>query len=329
MKSKNDKSFHFPKINFHIIFFLVMFVIVALIIWRILNYGVHINPDDYDGPDETEIDALDNIVPLIIDPEDNPANDGITTIVAFGNAPFADDRDSEDSLANIIARMTNAVVYNCAVSGSYLTAEEETLLMDEAPMDAFNFYWLTTVACMNGYEKDALTSNYDHVFRNYGDILPQDAKEAYDTLTSIDFNKVDDIVVMYDASDYLAGHTVFSEENSTDINTFTGNLEAGLDLLRATYPHIRLIVLSPSFAYAINEKGEYVSSEIYHYGNDVLSTYMIKEGESCYFNGITFIDNLFGTVHEYNADDYLTDNLHLNAEGRKRIAERFKYALEW
>ena len=44
---------------------------------------------------------------------------------------------------------------------------------------------------------------------------------------------------------------------------------------------------------------------------------------------VTFVDNLYGTINEDNAEDYLTDHLHLNQEGRKKVAERFVYALNY
>ena len=65
------------------------------------------------------------------------------------------------------------------------------------------------------------------------------------------------------------------------------------------------------------------------YGQDVLSTYVIKQCSSCIRNRVTFVDNLYGTVTGENADICLSDYLHLNVEGRKKIAERFVYALNY
>jgi lysophospholipase L1-like esterase len=39
------------------------------------------------------------------------------------------------------------------------------------------------------------------------------------------------------------------------------------------------------------------------------------------------VDHLYGTIHEDNAEDYLTDNLHLNKAGRELVADRFVEAL--
>ena len=56
---------------------------------------------------------------------------------------------------------------------------------------------------------------------------------------------------------------------------------------------------------------------------------MIKQGYYCNISGITFVDNLYGTIHEDNAREYLSDHIHLNVEGRKKVAERFVYALNY
>ncbi len=312
----------FPSALIHICFVLIILIILGLVFWRVMNYGTKKDLDDYESEFSPEV--LDHIMPLIPQEGMTVKDDGKTTIVAFGNAPFADDRDSEDSLANIIEDMTGATVINCSVGDSYLAAEGTTLSSDIAPMDAFNFYWLTTAFCLRNND-----FVYRDIFDTLGDNMPKDGLEAYETLMDIDFSTVDVIVMMYDGNDYLAGHKMYSDHNDTDIQQFTGNMCAGIDLIQETYPHIRIIVLSPTYAFAINEEGEYISSDQYRYGQDVLSTYVIKQFGYAYDRSVTFVDNLYGTITEDNATQYLTDNLHLNAEGRKLVAERFVYALNY
>ena len=162
-----------------------------------------------------------------------------------------------------------------------------------------------------------------------GDSAPPEAMEVYNTLTGIDLSTVDAAVVMYDGSDYLAGHPMYNDEDYTDITQFTGSTEAGIELLQVCYPNIRIIVMSPPYAFAVEDDGSYVSSDIKRYGWDVLSTYVIKQYTSCSSKSVTYVDNLYGTINEDNATDYLKDNLHLNPAGRKKIAERLVYALNY
>lgn len=313
-------------INIHTILLLVFVITVLGVTYRFLNWGRLVDLDAIMAEDfEGRPDNMDLILPAL-DKDHNTITDkdDTTTIVCFGNAPFADDRDSKDNLANLIAQKTGATVYNCSISGSYLAAQNFTLDASKQPMDAYNFYWLTQVAV-----KGPTSERYKNANKILGDAAPPEGVWVYETLYNLDFNEVDVIAIMYDASDYLAGHEMYNDYNHTDIQQFTGNLEAGVELLQSNYPHLRFIVMSPTYAFAVDEEGKYVSSDIYTYGQDVLSTYAIKQLDSCFDHSITYIDNLYGTIHEDNASEYLIDNLHLNQAGRELVADRFVNALQY
>ncbi|MCM1188891.1 MAG: SGNH/GDSL hydrolase family protein [bacterium] len=316
------------RINLHMVLIASVLLVLFTILFRFRNWGEFISQDDIrDNIEGTYEDNLDLMVPLT-DEDGMPiplnTEDGLS-IVFFGNAPLADDRDSQDNLVAMIGEMTGATVYNCSIGKSYLAAERNPLIWTERPMDAYTFYWLAVYA---GGAGKAIT--FERAADVLGENIPEDAQEALDTLASVDFSTVDVIAVMYDAYDYLIGHPMYNDDDSTDITTFTGNLEAGIEYLQSVYPHIRIIVMSPTYSFS-NEirDGEYVSSDQVRYGRDVLSTYSIMEGSSCSARQVSFIDNLYGTVTEDNAKDYLIDNRHLNVEGRRLVAERFVYALNY
>lgn len=310
-------------INTHTILLLVFVLTVCGLVYRFFNWGQRVDLSQIDFTEEERPDNLDLFLPLM-DTEGNivPTDSENMTIVCFGNAPFADDRDSSDNLANLIAAKTGATVYNCSVNGSYLAAENYTLDPSHRPMDAYNFYWLAQLA-----SKTPIYYRHEQAADAMKDKTPSEAKDVYDTLWNLDFHEVDVIAIMYDASDYYAGHEMYSDSNATDIQQFTGNLEAGIEVLQAAYPWIRIIVLSPAYAFAVKEDGTYISSDQYTYGWDVLSTYVIKQQESCSRRSVTFIDNIYGSITEDNAKEYLLDNLHLNVAGRNLIADRFVDAL--
>jgi hypothetical protein len=311
--------------NWHIILAVGFLLFLALILIRIFTYGERVDRDFISTLPLYVDSDLDLMFPPII-PSDAvvPEDDGVTTIVTFGNAPFADDKESPDGLANMIAEQSGATVYNCAVSGSYLSAKNPRFQEQDYPMDAWSFYWMTTLIT-NG----ANDWMYQAAFDVWGADTPQDARDAYETMTSIDFMKVDIICVLYDASDYLAGRPIYSDTNDTDIMQFAGNMQAGLDMLEEYYPHIRVIVLSPTYAFAVDEEGEYVSSDIMRYGQDVLSSYAIMQGDRCYQSAVTYVDLLYAAFDEDNATKYLTDNLHLNHKGREAVTHRFLFALNY
>jgi hypothetical protein len=321
---KSKKSIFFRIVNMHTVFVLVIVVFVLAIFFKFKNWGVTIDQEELSkGGAGTYDDTLDQILPLM-DSVGNIVEQDISSIVFFGNAPFADDRGSDDNIVSMIADAADVEVYNCSISGSYLSSQRFDFNEDTDPIDAYSFYWLATLMTSG-----ANSDYYERAKEGLGDKTPAEADEVYNILTTVDFNNVDAAVIMYDASDYMIGRYMYNDSNSTDVTCFTGNLEAGIELIKEYYPNMRIIVMSPTYAYAV-VNGKYVSSDKYSIGNlDVLSTYVIKEFASASEQGVTFVDNLYGTITEDNADEYLTDNIHLNIAGRRLVAERLLYALNY
>ncbi|MCI9219002.1 MAG: hypothetical protein HFH94_04600 [Lachnospiraceae bacterium] len=316
-------------INIHIVLLVVAVLFVAGIAYKIMNFGVRVDLDEIfsDGPGEYN-DSYDMILPRL-DASHNPIYKDYSqgsTILAFGNAPFSDDRDSEDNLVRLMEKETGATIYNCSISGSFLATDWQQPDQDNAPRDLFNAYWLCNIAAGN---KD-VQSFYLHAMEVLGDQAPPEAREVYDILTSISLEEVDAIVIMYDASDYLAGRDMYDPNNPTNISTFAGNTEAIIEYVNYHAPHVRIIVMSPPYAFGVDDNGEYVSSDIKKYGKqDALSVYVALQYASCVARSTTFVDNLYTTFNEDTARKYLTDNVHLNQKGRERVAERFAYALNY
>lgn len=312
------------RVIWHIAFVLILTLCVGLIYFRFANWGTRV-PSFFDPDAEIDdndfIEVLDHMINVPADRRQD--TDGIRTVVLLGNSPFADERDSEDSVVSLIGQMTDATIYNCSVADSHLAAARETFLAEEDPMDAFNLYWLSTLITLQN------TSIYESAFAAMGDSAPEDTRYAYETLSTLDFQNVDVLAIMYDASDYLEERPLYNVLNTTDIQTFAGNMDASLDLLCNAFPHLRIIVMSPTYAYYVDENGEYISSDIHKSTGYSLSTYAGNLEQIAYYHSVSYLDNIYGTVNEENAREYLTDHLHLNAAGRRRLAERFVYALEY
>lgn len=237
-------------------------------------------------------------------------------ILCFGNAPFADDRDSENNLCNLIAKETGAEVINLSIPDSYLSmlhTKNPTLIA----YNYYTFYFLTCFAALKDF--DLLYSEYDTLARGTSEI----GDTVVDYLIDLDLNTVDTIVLMYDATDYLIGHIKETPDEISNPHTTCGNMFAGIELLQSNYPHLQIIVMSPTYAYAVDENGDYISSDIVKVEGESLSSYAITQLNLCQLKEVTFIDNIYGTIHADNADSYLIDNLHINEAGRKLIAERF------
>lgn len=315
------KGFKMKKTNkhtlIHIGFALIVVIVIVVIANKFLNFinGNIISNDEFNetAQDVQEIENMDYILPLVLTEDQAKEDDGVNTVVCFGNAPFADDRDSKDNLCNMIAELTGATVYNFSIPDSTLSH------LDMSGAYMFSFYWLTTGFCIDNYiiyENLEQYENYDPVW-----------DETINQMRSLDFNTVDTIVIMYDATDYLLGRPIYSIANFEDPTQFTGAMAAGINLIQTYYPHIRIIVSSPTYAFGLEEDGSYVSSDIKTYGETYLSTYVVKQADAAYELSVSFIDNIYGTIHEDIASDYLTDYIHLNTEGRKLVAQRIADAI--
>lgn len=311
----------------HLIFGFALIIIIGLIIYKFWTWGTVVksdfDPNNIEGGDDY-IEVMDSILPLIPPEGSEIIDDGKTTIVAFGNAPFADDKGSDDNLANIIAQKTGATVYNCSISESYAANVRSSLQTEHPPMDSFTFYWLTTLFCVDNTELfDMEIENVEN-----GTPLREECEDVISTLESIDFNTVDVITIMYDATDYYAGRLEYDGVSYTNTKTFIGNINAGIELIQKFYPHIRIILLSPTYAYYVDDDGNYLDSEL-NYSYLPLSSYAMILERISHISGVTFIDNFYGSVNANNASDYLENHYQLNEKGRELIADRFIYALEY
>lgn len=324
-KSSNKLLDRILNINWHLILLIVFVFAVIFIIYRFKTWGTKVDLDKLGTIEEnSDIESEDIILPLAYEGDAPALNDGIRKVVLLGNDTFAQNKGTSDDMANMIAELSDATVYNCAVSGSSLASTNDYINPESDIMDAFNLYWLTTAFTLDNMVP------YEALFKNYSDKISPEAKEAFETLRSIDFDTVDVIGIMYDANDYLAGKPLENSANYEDIHYVTGNLAASIDLIQQYYPHIRIIVMSPAYAYAVKPNGDYVSSELYCYiKGHKLSLYALLIGHHASSRSVTFVDNFYGTINEINADQYLLDHINLNVEGRKKLAERFVYALTY
>ena len=323
------RGFHFSiHTAVHLVLLAIVAAIIIIISYRATHFGQHISQKDiFSDGEGTYSNDYDEILP-VVDADGNIISPGTgedLTILMLGNSPLSDDRDSKDGLANMIAERTGANVINCAVSDSYMTAIRIHFRADLKPMDAFTPYWLLSLTVT-----DAIDFYFEDALENMGENAPPEAREVFETLSTLDMNTVDVVVFMYDGADYLLGRNIYNDNDPADIQTFTGNMEASIELLQNSFPHIRIIVMSPAYAFGVDDNGNYISSDIKIYnGQHFLSTYVIKQYESCLNRGVTFVDNIYGTITEDTAPQYLTDNIHLNVEGRKLMADRFIYALTY
>lgn len=306
------------KLNPHIVIpVLILFFIIGTVFF-IMKWAKGVD-SEYD-PDLVEdgydIEVLDRTYYMMPEQLGDHVPNEPKNILCFGNAPFADDRDAETNLCNLMAQETGAEIINLSIPDSYLSMLEPKENEEGDPRNCYSFYWLM---CMGLTKDPVLLENYNASVRGFSDI----GDSVVDYLYKVDMNTIDTIVLMYDASDYLAGRPKETADNLLNPHTFCGNMFAGINLIQTLYPHIQIIVMSPTYAYAIDENGDYISSDIVKVEGESLSSYAITQLNLCLVAEVTFLDNIYGSIHADNATMYLSDNVHLNIEGRKIVASRF------
>lgn len=300
------------KSNVHAIFFVVVALVligcgISLFIW---NKGQ--DADDGVIIDEAEFDTEPNdyIQPLTSDKLAGKIDDGVTTILTFGNSPFADDGNN-NLLAAALSSSMQANVINAGMPDSFQCRYNP--LGDESnPYDGISLYNMV----------DAVTGG------DYSSVLEAAAgvsQTAYDKavqLETVDMGYVDCAVIFYDLSDYIDHRNIYNPGDENDVTTFCGALNASIKLLQERCPHVRIVVMStPACGKTIDDY--YVDGTMIDLANGTLSDYIGNEVGVCASNGVSFIDLYFGAIHVDNRDKYLVNDYHLNKEGAEVVAQRF------
>lgn len=307
----------------HLIIIFPAVLIVGLIVFAILRFNGFINKVTIDTEISQEDlesyeDNYDIIVPLL-DKDGYLVKQDVRNVLVFGNGPFAEDRDSENGMASLLSEaLGGANVINCAISGTYATPLDNDNPLDN-PMDVYTPFYLTSLMAFPGYVED----NIDAAPALLGDENPPDAAEVIETLKNLDPETIDIVVFFYDLTDYYLERPCFFDLESISAETFGGNVYYAVNMINSMYPHIRVICMSPYYNSFTDKDGNPVSAELKKNKWGTPGNYVLAEGGGIQvFTPSSFIDNYFGSIDENNYKKYLSDERHLNQDGRKLLVER-------
>jgi hypothetical protein len=302
---ENDEEVRFP-INLHLLILIAILVIVAVGVFLLIrwNRGEISDFDPTYVTDEFDVEPLDFIVPPL-----STADYGERlNILCLGNQPFSDETGA-NGLAAKIADVTGGVVYNGAIPGSTIATKREVT----KPHEFFSLFYVT-MALVN--------DDFAQLISRANESGNPKTVAAVDTLASMNMDEVDVIIIMYDTTDYNLSSPADNPNDSRDISAYTGSLNVALTSLQEFFPHVRIIVMSHTFAWYRDEEGIYHNGTITDLGNGSLVHYLLMQYDVAFNTRVTFIDNYFGTINEDNYGNYLHDHMHLNDAGRLRLAER-------
>ncbi len=313
--AKNVLSKRNLRLNLHLILVAAIFLIAVTAIYRLYrwNKGTPIDETDTEevDPSQFDVETLDMIIPMDASLLEGREDDGETIILCLGNNPFSDDR-TETGLASQIAQKTNATVYDCSFPDSSAACRYPTY-NPEFTRDHFNLYYV-------------IESFRNQEFLPITTIASQQLNpkflESAELMQTIDMDKVDILIIMYDSTDYNIGTPSDNPDNPYDVTAFTGGLRTSIQNIKDTWPHIRIFVMSHTYAQHLDDDGNLHNGTITDLGNGTLNHYLVKESEAVMDCGVSFVDNYYGTINEDNYQDYLIDYMHYNNEGREKLADR-------
>ena len=207
----------------------------------------------------------------------------------------------------------NATVYDGSFAGTFQTMYNKTYQETYKP-DGLSLYSIANAICTGDF------SLVDRV----ADTLSETEVATANMLKNLDYKTVDMLVIMYDLSDYLNNRPLYSATDKNDLITWTGALNASLELIEEAYPHIRTVILSmPACGATIDDY--YIDGDKMNLGNGTIPDYLNYQMNVVLANGVSYIDNYYGVITVENRDEYLTDGYHLNEKGIEAIADRFHY----
>lgn len=314
-EAKNASSSKNLRLNLHLILIAAIFLIAVTAVYRLYrwNKGTPIDETDMEevDPSQFDVETLDMIIPMDASLLEGREDDGETTILCLGNNPFSDDR-TETGLASQIAQKTNATVYDCSFPDSSAACRYPTY-NPEFTRDHFNLYYV--VESFRNQEFLPITTIASQQ-------LNPKFLESAELMSTIDMDKVDILIIMYDSTDYNIGTPSDNPDNPYDVTAFTGGLRTSIQNIKDTWPHIRIFVMSHTYAQHLDDDGNLHNGTITDLGNGTLNHYLVKESEAIMDCGVSFVDNYYGTINEDNYQDYLIDYMHYNNEGREKLADR-------
>ncbi len=301
------------RLNWHLLLFALILIIAAtaiikLVIW---NAGTKSDFDPAHIAEGGDVEPLDTIIPLSDSKLEGHEDDGVMTVLCLGNNPLTDET-GERGFVSLLSSKTNATVYNGGFPDSTI-GTKYSVYNEGYPRDNFNLPHVAQSICSGDFSRMEAASSAES--------NPIYA-ETVNTLKSIDYSKIDMIAIIYDGTDYLAGIPSDNPNDPYEISAYTGGLRTAIEAIQNSYPYIRIVVMSHTFAQSIDANGNFQNGGSTDLGNGALPHYLLKEIDVSISCGVSIIDNFYGTINEDNYRDYMSDNIHLNDAGRQLMADR-------
>ena len=309
-KSKKDMATH--AIIIGIIVLILIVSVFKLVKWNqgTENAGAVVTDEDFDTEPEDYITFMSD--ELLASKKD----DGITDIVFLGDDLLSDYTGADGIPAMTQKLVADSKVYNIGFDGMHMSASS-SIWSEDNSADSFSLYWVAKSIALGDY----------NLLNNYADSVNPDFKATVEALQSIDFSTVDVLAISYGVHDYLDGRLITDVADPNNISAYTGSLKSSIEAIQEAYPHIRIVVMAPTFC-LIEQDGKTLNCDVTNTGYGMLGDYMVAGKSIAVELNVTYLDNYYGVkINAENFKNYLEDNTHPNEVGRKMIADRLAEVL--
>lgn len=227
------------------------------------------------------------------------------TVVCFGDSLFGMYR-GDDSATAFVAAETGATVHNVGFGGCRMAVHPTS------GYGAFSMWALAkAIAEKNWTTQDAQASSGSAYF-----------PEQLALLKSIDFSKVDIVVIHYGTNDFASGNGIPIDNASDhdDYNSLCGALRYSIEKLLSAYPKLRIYISLPVYRYW-TDNGTTTYAETYlNKINKLLPEFVEALRNTAAEYNLPVIDGYYGLgINKTNASTFLSDGTHHNATGRERF----------
>ncbi|PZX07894.1 lysophospholipase L1-like esterase [Psychrobacillus insolitus] len=240
------------------------------------------------------------------------------TVVSFGDSIFGNYSPPVD-ISTFISENTGSIAKNVGFGGCRMSSHH-------THWDAFCMYRLADAITSKDFslQNQAIISGSGESVP-LGNRLPTYFPTRLETLKGIDFNKTEIITIAYGQNDYTAIKLLDNTENPYDIHTYKGALRYSLEKILTTYPHIKIMVLSPIYCFWLVDGVFDQDSDTRKFGDNVLPDLVQAAKEVCLEYKTPYLDNYYDLgFNKFNRTSYFSgsDGIHPNSAGRKRIGEK-------
>ena len=241
-------------------------------------------------------------------------------IVVLGDSVVGNVGEGDISFTACVGDALGKTAFKGGFGGTTMSMASSTMWPSISSME-WCMIKVAEAICYDDWDNLTATMAYAESFKGINEQTISYFSSTMDTLSKIDFEQVEILIIEHGSNDYNSGRKLDNENNLYDITTFGGALRKSLKILKEAYPDLRIIVMSPIYCELGAEREKKCYNTKYGKGT-YLDAYVELEKKITQDFQVEWIDAYHDSgIWEENAYQYLPDGLHLNAEGHKKVAE--------